>query len=334
MSAVDIPTSLTVRAYALHAEQRDEEAVNCLRHVLNLEPKMVAALYLKGLIALSHGYYDVGFRLFELRNTRLDVGPAARKYRNSPRWDGKPTSQRLLIWSEEGLGDAVQMLRFLPEVRRLCPNVTLEVPASMLRLCRGNDLAPLVVEQGSNAAQGFDVQCALLSLPGTLGAKDFGGAPYLKSPDWLVKRWRAINLERLRVGLCWQGNPTNKFRSAGWIDSKVIHDWSEGRDFVSLNRQDAGFIDVADMAALIETLDLVITVDTLQAHLAGALGKPVWVMLSADCDWRWMQKRTDSPWYKSARLFRQPVPGDWESVLSEVKTELEKHDARQAVVAQ
>src|SRR5258706_15795368 len=127
----DFPLSLTLRAYELHAKQQDVEAVRCLQTALKLEPGLAAAMYLKGLIALAHGNYELGLPLFELRNARTDVCPPALKYRNIKRWDGKPTKQRVLIWAEEWLGGSGWMLRFMPKGRGGWSNLTLGVPAGV-----------------------------------------------------------------------------------------------------------------------------------------------------------------------------------------------------------
>lgn len=315
--------ALTERAYKLHAEQRDVEAINCLKSALAIEPTLIPALYLKGIIALTHRQYDAGFTLFDLRNARHGVCQSALKYREWPQWDGKRTVDRVVIWAEDWLGDAVQMLRYLPAVKQLCPDFILDVPAPLHRLCAGIPLA--------EATERPTLQCSLLSLPRLFGVVA-GRGSYLRVPEALVKPWAAVLGDLPRIGFCWKGNPANTYRDAvrSIHDESAIKSFGERVNVVSLHRDLTCFKDVADLAGLIANLDLVISVDTLQAHLAGALGKPVWILLSVDCDWRWGQRSESTPWYSTARLFRQKTPGDWAGILDDV---LEALNARAPALA-
>lgn len=301
----DIPMGLARRANALHAEQRDDEALVCLDNALRIEPGFTGALFQKGIIAMSHGDYATGWPLFELRHLRNDAALSGVRYQDRPKWNGEPTSRRLMLWAEEGLGDTIQMLRFVRSHRLKCPNLVLEVQQPLLKLCRQNfdcEVVPFGTDQA------FDVQCSLLSPPDFVAT--IPNAPYLRAPS--------CERTAQRIGLCWHGNISHTRDSVRSIPLPALAALADEFEFLSLQQEDLKADDIMATAAVIAQLDLVITVDTMIAHLAGALGKEVWVLLSMDCDWRWMQKREDSPWYPSARLFRQDKAGDWSTVLDRI----------------
>jgi len=213
---------------------------------------------------------------------------------------------------------------------------------------------------GNEAPVDFDYHCPMMSLPlafGTTLETIPRAAAYLAADAAATAAWRAqlAAIPGLRVGLCWAGNPRRDHRSAHAIDRRRSIALARfaplaavtGANFISLQKDEAAvqaaappaglsmhdptdeLTDFADTAALIEALDLVITVDTAVAHLAGALGKPVWILNRHDACWRWLAGREDSPWYSTARLFRQPRPGDWDSVIAKVAAALRAlvHDA-------
>lgn len=152
-------------------------------------------------------------------------------------------------------------------------------------------------------------------------------APYLRVPRDPRRRPQGI-------GIFWRSRSTETpTRLARNIAFRNLEPLAEEFDFVSLQPEDTGLSDWHDTATLIQDFELVVTIDTAVAHLAGALGVPVWIMLAVDCDWRWMQRRADSPWYSSARLFRQPAPGDWKSVVAAVGAALRKRDDLRPVAA-
>lgn len=322
----DLNTALTVKAYVLYSQQKDNESRNCLRAALANEPDRIAALFLRGLIELTQG--RDGWQLFDLRHTKFNACDNVKLYQHVPRWDGKPTKQRVIIWAEDWLGDVVQMLRYMPEVLLLAPNAMLHVPPALKRLCEYNSMGQVIMER-PRLPFGM-VQCPILSLPGIFGRVWAG--KYLDVPPWLCDYWRKMLQGFPRIGLCWKGDQSNVMRDSvrSIHDAALIDSFGGDVDFVSLHRDTKTFEDVEALAAIISNLDLVITVDTLQAHVAGALGKPVWIMLSVDCDWRWMRERQDSPWYPTARLFRQKIAGDWAGVLADVKEAL---NARTLVAA-
>jgi hypothetical protein len=307
-----------MRAYNLHAEQRDQEAMNCLNSALAMEPTLTGALFLKGIIALSHGDYRTGLPLFELRHQRIDAGKYGSRYQDRPMWDGRRTIHNVLLWADEGLGDSVMMLRFVPEVRKRCRNLQIELQHPVVRLCQSNNPDADIFAYGDRNPS-FDFQCSLMSLPLLFGvtAQNIPGQAYIKPLLLLAADW-AKRTNGIKLGLCWHGNKNNVRDDVRSIDQIDLAPLAKEFDFISLSREEAGFDDVADMAALINNLDLVVTVDTLVAHVAGAMGKPTFVMLGVDCDWRWGQRSQFTPWYPSARLFRQNKSGDWAPVIVEV----------------
>ena len=257
-------------------------------------------------------------------------------------WDGNPTHKRVLIWGSEGLGDTIQMLRFLPEVEKLCPYLQVEVQFPLYRLTKINYPSLNIVTIG-DAEPEFDLQCSILSLPFVLGkrlrpieadpslrwgTKHIKGEPYLKTHDILIEDWKFRKPMKVHLGLCWRGNPNNtrdKVRSMPVVGG--VQALANAFDFIPLQREHTLFDDVADMAGLIANLDAVVTVDTAVAHLAGAMGKPTHLMLGVDCDWRWLQGRKDSPWYSSIKIYRQEKAGDWSNVINEVIDEVRQtHD--------
>jgi tetratricopeptide (TPR) repeat protein len=303
-------------------------------------------------LAVAHlllGELEPGFEAHEARWQAAGFSSkAVAAVAGRPRWSGRDSLQgrTILLYAEQGLGDSIQFLRYAPLVAAQARQVWLQVPAA---------LAPLVGELAPNcrlvpadqSLPPFDLQCPLVSLPHALGttlADIPASIPYLHAPEAAVRAWqqRLPAGGRRKIGVAWSGNPNHSNDRNRSIALAQFRQLAAGDCcFVSLQPEvrDAdraafaawpGLLDVgaelrnfADTAALMETLDLVITVDTSAAHLAGALGRPVWILLPYCPDWRWMLERTDSPWYPSARLYRQPAPGQWAPVLAAVRADLE-----------
>jgi hypothetical protein len=252
----------------------------------------------------------------------------------------------VLVHAEQGLGDTIQFLRFVPLVAARAGTVLLRVPQVLAALVAG--LAPncRVVHDGDAVAP-FDFICPLMSLPHALRITLENlpaPEPRLRVDEARVRAWR----ERLAqagpgpfIGLAWSGNasynndhhrsiPLAQFRALEAQGCRFVAVQSQVRasdqaaldQWPGLLRFDEAIAPFAQAAALVAALDLVVTVDTVFAHLAGALGRPVWVLEPYAPDWRWMLGREDSPWYPTARLFRQPAEGDWDSVLARVSDEL------------
>lgn len=312
---------------------------------------------------LSHalllaGRLEEGWKEFEWR--LREAGLAAHNRRFAvPCWDGSPIGERvMLLHAEQGLGDTLQFCRYVPRIAAGAKTI-LEVQRPLERLLSRLPGIIRIVSYGDPLPP-HDLHCSLLSLPHVLGTTLDNiprTTPYLAADPTDAARWRAklAGLRGLRVGLCWAGgkspnNPgqvaTDARRSislatlaplAGMAGVCFVSlqlgapaaEASRPPDGFTLYDFTAGIRDFADTAALIAGLDLVISVDTAVAHLAGALDKPVWLLNRFDTCFRWLQDRDDSPWYPRLRQFRQPAPGDWRSVIAVVGAALNCLTARQ-----
>jgi tetratricopeptide (TPR) repeat protein len=325
---------------------RPVEAAECCRRALALRPDYPTAHSNLALALLAQGDMAAGWPEYEWRWHTMQMVAAHRSF-TQPQWRGEDGQGRtLLIHAEQGLGDTLQFCRFVPWVAARGLAVVLEVPRPLLRLCATLPGVEAIVAAGETLPE-FDLHCPMASLPLVLGttlATIPATVPYLGTDAAATAGWRArLPAEGLRVGLVWAGNPSLDRPSRAAMDRRrsvaperlagVLA--VPGLRFISLQKHgprlppEAPVVDVmaemtdfADTAALVASLDLVIAVDTAVAHLAGALGKPVWLLDRFDPDWRWMVGRRDSPWYPSLRIYRQPAPGDWDSVLAEVARDL------------
>lgn len=289
-----------------------------------------------GYALLAIGAFEQAWPHFEYRTKK--PGNASLR---EPQWDGTATERTLLIHAEQGLGDTLQFCRFVPQAARLAPNLIFAGPKSLQTVMASlRGAPPLLV---GKPVPPYDLHCPLMSLPGLLRltSDQFADAvPYLHADPKRIETWRErlAHMPQPRVGLVWNGNPNypaDRRRSVGFENILPLLALA-GLSFVSLQMGEAGapagaanlfdaapfLADFADTAAALAALDLVVSVDTAVAHLAGALGRPVWLLNRADTDWRWLLDRNDSPWYPSLRQFRQPTPGDWPSAVAAVATAL------------
>jgi hypothetical protein len=328
---------------------RVREAGELARHAAALYPDDADLRWNLAVAQLLLGDFDAGFAAHEARWQAAGFGsrPVA-AIEARPRWSGRESLRggTILLFAEQGLGDSIQFLRYVPLVAAQAREVWLQVPPALASLAAGMAPNCRLLAAGEPWPE-FDWQCPLLSLPHafrTRLADVPASIPYLHANDLQVQQWQArLPADgRRRVGIVWSGNPghgndRNRSIALGLFRQLA----AEPCLFVSLQPQvresdraalaawpgllDLGpqLNDFADTAALLATLDLVITVDTSVAHLAGALGRPVWVLLPYCPDWRWLLERTDSPWYPTARLYRQPARGDWAPVLAAVRADLE-----------
>jgi len=261
-------------------------------------------------------------------------------------WDGQESlrGKSILLHAEQGLGDTIQFARYVASIERLGASVILEAQKPLVRLLTSLQATSTVIVQGNRLPE-FDFHCPLMSLPlavgttlNTIPAEN----PYLYADPENRKAWqkRLGPKPKPRVGLIWSGavghaNDKNRSIPLEMLATLLkldceYHSIQKGLregDAECLAKSgiishDGGLQDFLDTASLVMEMDVIISVDTSVAHLAGALGKRVWVMLPFVPDWRWMIEREDSPWYPSARLFRQPAIGDWQSVIERVKIEL------------
>jgi Tfp pilus assembly protein PilF len=345
------PEALNNLANALEALGNLKEAMATYEQAIALKDHWPEYHKNLGMALLAAGRFDEGWRANEWRwKTTQFTG----MYQDTvkPLWHGEKTNGSvLLIRAEQGFGDTLQFCRYAPMAAERGLRVVIEVQPALVRLMKSLAHVERVIAQG-DALPDYDFYCPTMSLPMAFGTRLEtipANVPYLATDSESVNTWRnrsAVgNSKDLKVGLAWAGKPrvqspdliaVDRRRSmpvellAPLMDIKGIQFYSLQKDgppapkeFRIINLMDK-CDDFADTAALIANLDLVITVDTAIAHLAGALGKPVWVLNRSDSCWRWLRGRDDSPWYPTLRLFRQPSPGDWKSVVSSVKERIEK----------
>jgi hypothetical protein len=331
----DDPDILHNVAVVLDALGHYDEAIALFRRAIAIDLQFAHAHTGLAMSLLASGDLANGFREYEWRFfNRHDL--------SMPRWDGR-SSGNVALYSDQGMGDAIQMIRYAPLVAARGATVLVCVGPLLARLFAAAPGVTAVISDAAQLPTDFQI-CPLLSLPyvfrttlDTIPAQ----MPYLPadSAPWLPP------LPGLKVGLCWAGRSrtgninavaTDRRRSMRLADMGPLLD-VPGCSFVSLQigppadqlQNFPHVLDVssrlrdwADTAALMMTLDLIITVDTAVAHLAGALGRPVWMLNRFDSCWRWLRGRTDTPWYPTMRIFRQPDFGNWVSVVADVKTEL------------
>jgi tetratricopeptide (TPR) repeat protein len=273
-----------------------------------------------GHLLLGLGDFARGWPLYESRMD--DPGHGSPRLPLQGEWRGEPLAGRsLLIWPEQGFGDQIQFARFAPMLQAAGADVTLVCPPELTGLF--SQLPVRVVEQaGSTTLPVCDHWTLAASTPRWLGLSlnDISGAAYLRAPQDRRDRW-AGHAPKGAIGFAWRGRSTHPNDARRSLRSAQPLTAALGEAVIDLS--DGVGEDFADMAALVEQLDLVVTVDTALAHLAGAMGKPCWVLLPwYRQDWRWLQDREDSPWYDSVRLFRQAPGEDWGPVLDRVAAAL------------
>ncbi|MCA8982693.1 MAG: tetratricopeptide repeat protein [Planctomycetaceae bacterium] len=333
------------RGVALRAAHRLEEAGQAFRQAISLKPDFPLARFNLGSLLLLAEQYPEGWQGYESRTRLIPPPPGVE---NLPVWSGAPLpGETLLVYCDQGFGDALQFVRFLPRLQqRAAARIVLLTPPELMELfrharCDGKPLADEFLAEGSPLPQA--TACfPLLGSGALLGLtlSDLSPAvPYLQPPPGATPETGKGN-NRLKVGLCWRGNAAqarDHVRSMPLLQLQALAS-VPGVDWYSLQQdarpeelqawpvpltdwgsQCASF---ADTARRIAALDLLITVDTAVCHLAGGLGANVWTLLAHTPDWRWHLRRTDAPWYPSMRLFRQPDWGNWNAVVQDVQREL------------
>ena len=328
------------RGNALSRLGRDEDAAEAYDQANGRGDNKSDVLFNKGITLLRLGRFDEGWPLYEWR-LQAHAGSGNHPELSGDVWLGEVPvhGKRLLVHSEQGLGDAIQFCRYLPMLEWLGAEVVFRTPDPLIGLLSTlSGQGKLVSKRGPLPA--FDHQCRMMSLPlvfgtrmGTIPAR----VPYLHADPARSEAWRERlgPRRRFRVGLVWSGSAVHKNDANRSLALEALRElldvpveWhslqKEYRDRDTLTaapmiqRHEARMKDFTDTAALVSQMDLVISVDTSVAHLAGAMGKPVWILLPFAPDWRWLLEREDSPWYPTARLFRQSRPGDWLEVLARV----------------
>ena len=334
----------------LHELKRFDEAIAHYDKALSLKPDYHESSWNKSLSLLLQGDYENGLPLYESRWESMKVSEiAGKRFFAEPAWLEAESLQdkTILLYGEQGLGDSIQFCRYVKLVADLGANVILEVPEALIGLMKDLDGISQLVIKGEELPF-FDYQCPLLSLP----------LAFKTNLDTIPNPSRYINLDnhpnkimewkerlgsklKLRVGLVWSGNPHHKNdHNRSILLSDILPFLSNQCEYVSLQKEVrevdkltlnsnphilnfAGYLnDFLDTAALINCLDLVISVDTSVAHLAAAMEKKTWVLLPYVPDWRWLLDREDSPWYPSMKLYRQTSIGNWNSILDRVKSDL------------
>ncbi len=326
-----------------------ENALAEYNETLRIDPEYIDAVWNRSLLYLLKGNFDAGWRDYESRIHTQDWKNAFPHLEQLPRWDGASfKGKRLYIQDEQGMGDTIQFLRYIPMVKKLGGEIVFKTKKPLLDLISTFDgIDSLgIISREKERHLSSDLYAPILSLARifrtTLQTIPENG-PYLTAPGEKIEKWcKELTRPGLNMGLVWAGNPNHKkdhLRSCklnqfapltkiggiNWYgiqkgdaaeQAKVFHEHNFVTNF---NGRLETF---ADTAGLIANLDLIISVDTAVAHLAGAMGKPVWVILPFSPDWRWMLDRDDSPWYPTMRLFRQPRHGDWDSVIHELQRAL------------
>jgi len=343
----DDPQAHSNLGNAFVALNRHAEGLASYERALALNPDSVDIQYN---IALSHlvlGDLEKGWAGYELR-LETEVHRAKHVY-DAPLWhrDQALSGKTILVYAEQGLGDTLQFIRYVPMLQAMGASVVVKVQSSLRVLLTGQ-FGDAVVVAGDDPVPAHDFQCPLMSLPGEMGTRLEtipSKVPYLTAPAAKLDVWRKVFAQApgAKIGLVWSGNPKHQFDHNRSAPVSVFAEITKGipAHFFAIQKE-IREVDLArlpeypwindlsrkiqgfeDTAAIVAALDLVITVDTSVAHLAGALGAKAWVLVGFAPDWRWLLNRNDSPWYPSLRLFRQPELGDWACVTASVRAELQ-----------
>ena len=322
---------------------RHDAAIDAFRESLARDPACFQAHADLSMVLLQTGQFEEGWREYEWRWGRAGLGVAPPGV-DVPQWRGEPVAGRtLLLWAEQGLGDALQFVRYATLAAAAGATVWLRVPRVLARLCASCEGVARIVADDEPVPDGIELHASLMSLPhvfGTTLETVPARVPYLSPAPLQGPPLPADG--RRRVGIAWSGsaaypfNAERSFRARDMAPLALVPDvrlyslqyGPPARELADVPEL-AGAVDLsqrlgdlADTAALVAQLDLVVTVDTSLAHLAGALGRPTAVALAHAADWRWMLGRDDSPWYPRLRLYRQPRPGDWAAVFTRIASDL------------
>ena len=346
------PEALNNRGVTLAALNRHAEAIESYTRALELKRDYHRARYNRALSRLVMGEFEGGWADHEARWHGSDVSIPERGF-PVPRWTGQEDlhGRTILLHAEQGLGDGIHFSRYARLVHERGARVVLEAYPPLAALLAQLPYVAEVVPLGGTLPP-FEYHAPLVSLPlifGTRLATIPSQSPALEAPREHLAKWRGMLGEprALRVGLAWSGSTTlrndhnrsialarfDRIRGLDGVELFAVQKEIRDADRAALQGArpvrhfETQLADFRDTAALVAHMDLVISVDTSIAHLAAAMGKPVWLLLPFSPDWRWLLERDDSPWYPSARLFRQPRPGDWESVLDRVGAALGEHDS-------
>ena len=351
------PEAHNALGVVLQERREVTQALDCFQAAIQLDPRFTEARLNRAMVLLLRGDWEPGWKEYEWRWKRSPLPPWERQWRQ-PRWDGSdPRGKTILLHAEGGFGDTIQFIRYAPLLAGRGARVIVQCPPQLVPLLRTVEGCTAVVARGQ-PLPAFDIQAPMMSLPGIWGSSATSiptNIPYLTPDARAVERWKQrLPPASLRIGINWQCDSTHTYGRLRTIPLKHFGQIAEvkGVQLVSLAKAgdnghspgtEAGFsvfeldgLDESagafmDTATLMKSLDLVVSADTATAHLAGALGVPVWVGLRFAADWRWLLNRDTTPWYPSMRLFRQDQPGAWDGVFTRMALELRSivpHDPR------
>lgn len=340
----------------LHYDRGEtRESLACADAALTIAPNLAGAHFERAKALLADGRLIEGWEAYEWRFRLPGVTPPIPPESDKPQWDGRPLGDApLLLVADQGFGDVIQFSRYIPWVTERCRDVVIACGPELAGVLRQFPGVRAVVTRWEDVGP-FACYCPLSGLPrlhGTRVDNVPARSPYLRADPEAVARWR-VRLDVLvprgyrRVAIAWAGRTTHKndytrsvqlsgfapLAASGQVAlislqreraTSQIGDYFDNAPLLNLG---PSLNDFADTMALLEVVDLVICVDTALGHLAGALGRPTWLLLAHATDWRWMLKRTDTPWYPKHRLFRQPAPGAWGQVFDEIASELRRMPA-------
>jgi Flp pilus assembly protein TadD len=331
-----------------------DEAIACADAALRIDPTLPGAHFARAEALLLRGDWEQGWEEYEWR-FRIQGASPLMPPTNAPQWDGKPLqSETLLLVADQGFGDVVQFCRYIPWAVERCPDIAIACSKPMAALVRQQH-PTLKIFQHWQDCPPFAAYCALSGLPRLHGTRTDNVpalAPYLHADPKRIAQWRE-RLDRIaprgyrRVGLVWAGQPRHNndrnrsttlstFAPLGSLRGIALVSLQKGPATVQAGQYfgqapllniGAEVADYDDTMAIIDSLDLVITVDTSVGHLAGAMNRPSWIMLPRAPDWRWLLERSDSPWYPSVRLFRQSVSRQWAGPIGEITAALREQFA-------
>jgi tetratricopeptide (TPR) repeat protein len=347
----NFPQAFNNWGFALQEQGNLDDALRQYEKAISLDPEFADAHWNYALALLLCGRFEEGWREYEWR-WRSGQRFAFRDKLNKIEWDGSiSTNSRLLLYAEQGLGDAIQFVRYIPLVMKRCSSIVLAVHIELTALFR-QAFPGIAVQSFDQFLPEYDAHCSLLSLPRLMGT-GLDNIPshvsYLKSKPEQTAVWKEKFQDAgglINVGIVWRGNPKHKRDRHRSVSLKAferftsmkrmrLYSLQKDAEHEELHRFQGQLIDYTEnftdfisTAACLEHMDIVVSVDTSVAHLAGALGKPVWLLLPKIPDWRWLLHREDSPWYPSMKLFRQRENGDWSSVFDAVQTELDRFDKK------
>jgi tetratricopeptide (TPR) repeat protein len=344
----DYAQAYNTLAAVLEMLQMYDEAIECYNKTVEYAPDYVEAYCSRGILHLRHGQFAKGWDDYQWR-LKTEKVKGTLQY-DKPWWQGEDfQGKTLLVQSEQGFGDSMQFVRYLPMVKDRGGTVILAEKSELIDLFRNLEGIDDIVDIRQLATGGvkYDLYAPLLNLPCIFNT-DIDSIParipYLFADESKVTHWRGtIGTDAFNVGIVWAGDPihTNDHNRSCTIDNftglaklenvKIfslqkgpqldqIKDWPS--DIEQIGDLGQKFNDFSDTAAAIENMDLIISVDTSVIHLAGAMGKTAWLVIPYESDWRWMLNRQDSPWYSTVRIFRQIQPGDWDDVFQRVAEQL------------